>query len=313
MKNTNKTAVPSVNDTAAKSAVPAVIANSTAYKELSAVGLTTDISPDDYRRKLRDSGVVGPVSDYTAMLAGYAADAMETAGVAGRRAALSLGILARAEQWKNEKDANGKPFKSESAFLHALFPRFAYSTVLLYKDVGQRVYLPVKSGNPDFKGLDWLESMTPGNAKFIVSALKDADTRPFMIEELRKLPNKAESSQKSVTEAVKAAKEAAGKSRPRTKGDGTADGTADGTEDANKPDTPLSTTTDNVTAEDVETSLVLTMEAFFTGTVEADEISLLITESARETLFSTLDDCAINATSATAFCKAFRTYLTSLK
>lgn len=282
------------------------IVTRTAKAELESLGMKTTRTPDDYRRVLQRNGVAVKVSDYTATMIGFASEELEKAGKAGQRAAYALGQMSLSGQWAAEHDSSGKNFKSESAFFRAVMPRFAYSTLANYAGVGRHIYIPIKKGDTTFKGLEWLANVNPGNLKFLLASIKDTDTLPYMLDELRKLKAMEKTPQKDFTEAVKNAKIAAGKTTPRL---------PDGTNNDNgAPDAP-ETTSENpdLSPDEVSANMAGIMEQFFRGTVEDDEITLLVPEQARETLFATLTDCANNATSATAFCAAFCKFLQNVK
>lgn len=280
----------------------------TAKAELEALGMKTTRTPDDYRRVLQRNGVAVKVSDYTATMIGFASEEMEKAGKAGQRAAYALGQMSLSGQWAAERDSAGKNFRSESAFFRAVMPRFAYTTLANYAGVGKHIYIPIKNGDTTFAGLEWLANVNPGNLKFLLGCIKDPDTMPYMLDELRKFKSQEKTPQKDYTEAVKNAKIAAGKTTPRLPDGNKRD------DDNGEPDAP-ETTSDNpdLSPEDVTANMVNIMEQFFRGTTEDDEITLLVPEQARETLFATLADCAGNATSATAFCAAFCEFLKSVK
>lgn len=282
------------------------IVTRTAKAELESLGMKTTRTPDDYRRVLQRNGVSVKVSDYTATMIGFASEELEKAGKAGQRAAYALGQMSLSGQWAAEHDSSGKNFKSESAFFRAVMPRFAYSTLANYAGVGRHIYIPIKNGDATFKGLEWLANVNPGNLKFLLASIKDADTLPYMLDELRKLKAFEKTPQKDFTEAVKNAKIAAGKTTPRL---------PDGTNSDNgAPNTPETTSENpNLSPDEVATNMAGIMEQFFRGIVEDDEITLLVPEQARETLYATLTDCANNATSATAFCAAFCKFLQNVK
>lgn len=281
------------------------IVTHTAKQELEALGMKTTRTADDYRRVLQRNGVAVKVSDYTATMIGFASEEMEKAGKAGMRAAYALGQMSLSGQWASEHDSSGKNFKSESAFFRAVMPRFAYSTLANYAAVGRYIYIPIKNGDETFAGIEWLQNVTPGNLKFLLASIKDSDTQPFMLQELRKLKSMEKTAQKEFTEAVKNAKIAAGKTTPRL---------PDGKNDDGAPEKP-ETTSENpeLSSDEVAANMAGIMEVFFRGTMEDDEITLLVPEQARQTLIDTLADCADNATSATAFCAAFYKFLKNVK
>lgn len=290
------------------------IVSHTAKAELESLGMKTTRTADDYRRVLQRNGVAVKLSDYTATMIGFASEELEKAGKAGQRAAYALGQMSLSGQWASEHDSAGKNFRSESAFFRAVMPRFAYTTLANYAGVGRHIYIPIKNGDTKFAGLEWLANVNPGNLKFLLASIKDTDVLPYMLEELRNLKAREKTPQKDYTEAVKNAKIAAGKTTPRLP-DGTNNTTPDGTNNDNgAPDMP-ETTSENpdLSPEDVIANMDHIMEEFFCGTVDDDEITLLVPEQARETLYATLTDCANNATSATAFCAAFCKFLKSVK
>ncbi len=120
-----------------------------------------------------------------------------------RTACYIAGAFRLAETWKTQVDENGKPYKSENAFLRAILPNYAVSTVSLYCDVGATVYIPAANGELD--DLPDVAGLSPSNAKFLLNSIKNAEKRkllPAALEEARK-ENGGRLTQKAVTGAVK--------------------------------------------------------------------------------------------------------------
>lgn len=145
--------------------------------------------------------------DETAVAAAEMNIALGTADAHIKTACYIAGAMRIAESWKHERDDAGKPYKSENAFLKAVFPGYATSTVTLYSDVGASIYIPAANG--EFGDIPELQDMTPSNAKFLLNAVKDVDKRkrlPAALKEARD-NNNGKLTQRAITSAVKALKE----------------------------------------------------------------------------------------------------------
>lgn len=155
-------------------------------------GITIDTSKTKQARAAlaKDGAVCGQLSNVATVAAYNVAVSLRKSDAAIKDAAKVLGVLKLAESWKNEVDDSGKPYKSENAFFRAILPGYALSTVSIYADVGASIYVPAALGKMD--DLPGIGDMSPGNAKVLLSAVKDADKR------------------KALPEAIKTAKEANG-------------------------------------------------------------------------------------------------------
>lgn len=113
------------------------------------------------------------------------------------------GVFRLNETWKSECDDAGKPFKSENAFLRAILPGYALSTVSVYADVGATVYVPALMGK--YPDMPYIGDLTPGNAKFLLAALKDTEKRkrlPAVLNEQAEA-TKGKLTQRGIQAAVK--------------------------------------------------------------------------------------------------------------
>lgn len=114
-----------------------------------------------------------------------------------------MGVLRLNETWKHERDDSGNLFKSENAFLRGILPGYAMSTLSVYADVGATIYVPALMG--EYPDMPYLKDMKPGNAKFLLSALKDAAKRallPAALDEQAKATN-GKLTQRGIQAAVK--------------------------------------------------------------------------------------------------------------
>lgn len=172
---------------------------------LATAGIEIDTSKaKTARRNLYNAGAVSAnLSDDVVVAADMAARALNASEGQIKRACYIAGALRLAESWKEAKDDDGKPFKSENSFLKALFPGYATSTVTLYSDVGATIYLPAASG--ELSDLPELADMGPSNAKFLLNAIKDVDKRKRLPAALHDAAaaNKGKLSQKAINAAVK--------------------------------------------------------------------------------------------------------------
>lgn len=156
------------------------------------------------RRNLYRSGAASANLDDEVVIAADRINAALTASENSVKTACYIaGALRLSECWKEQKDDAGKPYKSENAFLKSILPGYATSTVTLYADVGATIYIPAANG--EFKDLPELDKITPSNAKFLLSAIKDAEKRkalPAALEEAKKA-NGGKLTQKAIASAVK--------------------------------------------------------------------------------------------------------------
>lgn len=172
---------------------------------LSSAGIDFDTTQaKSARRVLNQSGAISlNISDEIAVAASRITKSLKAADSQIKTACYYTGALRVSEAWKDATDDSGKPFKSENAFLKALLPGYATSTVSLYADVGATIYLPVARGEmPD---LQELGNLSPSNAKFLLAAVKDADKRkalPAAIQEAKEV-NGGKLTQKAIASAVK--------------------------------------------------------------------------------------------------------------
>lgn len=136
-------------------------------------------SARDYLSKAGVKGV-DSLSDKAAVIVRMATVNMDKASNAAKSAALDMGILSITNQWKAAIAPDGKPYKSENAFLRDFFPGYAVSTTSLYADVGKSIYIPVLQKWPGYEGLDFLVNLSPSNAKFLLATVKDDEKRALL-------------------------------------------------------------------------------------------------------------------------------------
>lgn len=136
-------------------------------------------SARDYLTKAGVKGV-DSLSDKAAVIVRMATVNMDKASNAAKSAALEMGILSITNQWKAVVAPDGKPYKSENAFLRDFFPGYAVSTTSLYADVGKSIYIPVLQKWSGYEGLDFLVDLSPSNAKFLLATVKDEDKRALL-------------------------------------------------------------------------------------------------------------------------------------
>lgn len=133
------------------------------------------------RATLSRSGVnADSLSDKAAILVQSATVDMDKVDNASKSAALKMGVLSSSEYWKAAFAPDGKPYKSENAFLRDYFPGYAVSTTSLYADVGKTIYIPILQKRPGYEGLEFLTDMSPSNAKFLLATVKDDKKRALL-------------------------------------------------------------------------------------------------------------------------------------
>lgn len=170
-----------------------------------AAGIVVDTSKVKTARAAlnRDGAISAKLTDIAAVVAYQANTALKKSDTALKDVCRLMGVMRINESWRFEVDDAGKPFKSENAFLRAILPNYSMSTVSLYADVGATIYIPAALGQLD--DIPGIEDITPGNAKFLLSALKDATKRkalPAALESAREA-NNGRLSQKAIVSAVK--------------------------------------------------------------------------------------------------------------
>lgn len=151
------------------------------------------------------------LSDETVLAADRINAALSAADSHIKTACHIAGAMRIAGTWKYEKDDNGKPFKSENAFLKGILPGYATSTISLYADVGATIYIPAADGELD--DLPGVADLGPSSAKFLLSAIKDAEKRKRLPAALKdaKEANNGKLTQRAITSAVKSLSESSPK------------------------------------------------------------------------------------------------------
>lgn len=170
-----------------------------------AAGITVDTSKArTARNALNKEGAVSmKLTDVTAVAAAMAASSLKKSDSAIKDVCRIIGVLRMNEAWRFEVDDVGKTFKSENAFLRAILPNYQQSTVSLYADVGATIYIPAALGQLD--DIPGIAELSPGNAKFLLAAVKDANKRKALPAALEtaKEANGGRLSQKAIVSAVK--------------------------------------------------------------------------------------------------------------
>lgn len=171
----------------------------------SMAGLTIDTSKvRTARNALNKEGAVSvKLTDVTAVAASMAASSLKKSDAAIKDVCRIIGVLRINNAWQFEVDDAGKPFKSENAFLRAILPNYSMSTVSVYADVGATIYVPAALGQLD--DIPGIAELSPGNAKFLLSSLKDVAKRKALPAALEKAKeaNGGRLSQKTIVSAVK--------------------------------------------------------------------------------------------------------------
>lgn len=171
----------------------------------SMAGLTIDTSKvRTARNALNKEGAVSvKLTDVTAVAASMAASSLKKSDAAIKDVCRIIGVLRINNAWQFEVDDAGKPFKSENAFLRAILPNYSMSTVSVYADVGATIYIPAALGQLD--DIPGIAELSPGNAKFLLSSLKDVAKRKALPAALEKAKeaNGGRLSQKAIVSAVK--------------------------------------------------------------------------------------------------------------
>lgn len=170
-----------------------------------AAGLTIDTSKARTARNAlnKDGAVSVKLTDVTAVAAAMASSSLKKSDVAIKDVCRIIGVLRINNAWQFEVDDAGKPFKSENAFLRAILPNYSMSTVSVYADVGATIYIPAALGQMD--DIPGIADLSPSNAKFLLSAIKDATKRKALPAALNsaKEANGGRLSQKAIVSAVK--------------------------------------------------------------------------------------------------------------
>ncbi len=171
----------------------------------SAIGITIDTSKAKQARNVlnREGAIYEKLTDVTSVAAAMASTALKKSDAAIKDVCRIIGALRIKEAWKYEVADDGKPFKSENAFLKAILPNYANSTVSTYADVGATIYIPAALGKlGDLPGVD---ELSPGNAKFLLASIKDESKRKALPAALKvaKEANGGKMSQKAIISAVK--------------------------------------------------------------------------------------------------------------
>lgn len=170
-----------------------------------AAGLTIDTSKARTARNAlnKDGAVSVKLTDVTAVAAAMASSSLKKSDAAIKDVCRIIGVLRINNAWQFEVDDAGKPFKSENAFLRAILPNYSMSTVSVYADVGATIYIPAALGQMD--DIPGIADLSPSNAKFLLSAIKDATKRKALPAALNsaKEANGGRLSQKAIVSAVK--------------------------------------------------------------------------------------------------------------
>lgn len=133
------------------------------------------------RSSLSRAGInADTLSDRAAILVQSATVDLDKVSSASKSAALKMGVLSSAEYWKAAVAPDGKPYKSENAFLRDFFPGYALSTTSIYADVGRSIYIPILQKRPGYEGLEFLADLSPANAKFLLASVKDGEKRALL-------------------------------------------------------------------------------------------------------------------------------------
>ncbi len=170
-----------------------------------AVGIKIDTSKVKQARNVlnRDGATYEKLTDVTAVAAAMASTSLKKSDAAIKEVCRIIGVLRLNEVWKYETADDDKPFKSENAFLKAILPNYANSTVSTYADVGATIYIPAAMGLMD--DLPGVADLSPGNAKFLLSSIKDESKRkalPAALEAAKEASG-GKLSQRAITSAVK--------------------------------------------------------------------------------------------------------------
>lgn len=264
--------------------------------DVSNIGLKlAKVSPDAARKYLAQTGAdIGAMSDKEALVVYTATQAMNKADNIAREIALLFGTLSAYEVWKTGVAPDGKPYKSENAYLKGRFPGYAVSTTSIYADVGRNIYLPIKEKNPAYAGLEWMEQLSPSAAKFLLAAVKNENTRPLLPAAYEEAKAAGPITNRAVANIAKTVKEKAGLTQPRT---------ADETQSDNAADVA-----DQLTGN----AMGKKVREYIIGEKVNDELQLLIPEEKVLNLIATLMECAKNADNAAIFCGALGQYLNDL-
>lgn len=181
-----------------------------------AVGIKLDGAKErTVRAGLKSEGAQSyNLSTETASAAYQAMVSLRKSDVAIMDACKIMGVFRINETWKHERDDKGDLFKSENAFLRGILPGYAMSTLSVYADVGATVYVPALTGK--YPDMPYLKDMKPGNAKFLLSALKDAGKRALLPAALNEQMEAAKGklTQRGIQAAVKAVSKELSNAKP---------------------------------------------------------------------------------------------------
>lgn len=166
---------------------------------LNAIGITGTVKAARARANLKKSGVEIDVNDNVAVLADAVNSSIGKAESAFRNAGLALGVIAHYKVWVNQTAPNGKVYgeKGQKRFFRDLFPAYSEKTLIAYSRAGEEIYLPIKSGDESFNGLEKLAELPPSVLKEITTiagteegkaaikkALTDAGDKPLTQRQL---------------------------------------------------------------------------------------------------------------------------------
>ena len=262
----------------------------------STIGLKlAKITPDAARKSLAANGAdIGAMSDKEALLVYTATQNMNKADNIARDIALTFGTLSTFEVWKTAVAPDGKPYKSENAYLKGRFPGYAVSTTSIYADVGRNIYLPIRQENPNYKGLEWMADLSPSAAKFLLAAVKNDNMRPLLPAAYQEAKANGPITNRAIANIAKTVKEKAGLTTPRTA-------------DETQPDN------DGTIADQLAgNALSKKLREFIIGEKVNDELQLLVPEEKVLNLIALAKDCAMDGTKATVFCGELAKYLDDL-
>lgn len=163
-----------------------------------------NMSAKTARASLARAGVnADALSDKAAILVQSATVDLDKVSSASKSAALKMGVLSSAEYWKAAVAPDGKPYKSENAFLRDYFPGYAVSTTSLYADVGKTIYIPILQKHRGYEGLEFLADLSPSNAKFLLAAIKDDEKRALLPEFYADAVKKGKLNQRAIVQMAK--------------------------------------------------------------------------------------------------------------
>lgn len=193
--------------------------SSPAIDALSKMGVKVSASYDTARKELEKRGAVVDNLNRDVVQMAYAANmSLESADKSIRNACMIAGYMSAQKVWEKAEAPNGKPYKSENAFIKDIFPGYAISSVNNYVSVGRDLLIPMAMGEmPELTALG-IDKLSPSVLIRLKGPMNDAAIRPLLPQAIK---DAVETSGKLTSRTLDAAISAA---KSAIKGDANPDG-----------------------------------------------------------------------------------------